>query len=138
MQRNVGRTAVRGSSFDGEPATGRGGGAVRRGVLGESAGSGGRPGRGAIGESTGRGVAGRGVSSRAATARAGTADGVETSTARGTASRPLGRAGRRRDDDDRLEDRPDYLVESDEVWGDGRRVARRVLGERPELDGEDL
>jgi len=41
---------------------------------------------------------------------------------------PMGGAGGRRSDDEELEKRPDYLVETDDVWGDGRLAAPPVLG----------
>jgi hypothetical protein len=40
-----------------------------------------------------------------------------------------GGAGRRGEDEVELDQRPDYLVESDDVWGDGRLAAPAVLGE---------
>ncbi len=41
---------------------------------------------------------------------------------------PMGGAGGRRSDEEELEKRPDYLVETDDVWGDGRLAAPPVLG----------
>lgn len=42
---------------------------------------------------------------------------------------PMGSGGRRGgSDDDELNKRPDYLVESDDLWGDGRLAAPPVLG----------
>jgi len=39
-------------------------------------------------------------------------------------------AGARAEDD--LEHRrPDYLVETEDIWGDGTKVAPPVIGERP-------
>ena len=43
---------------------------------------------------------------------------------------PLGPAGGRREDDAEHR-RPDYLVETEDVWGDGTRVAPPVIGDRP-------
>jgi hypothetical protein len=114
--RTVSRTVGRGSSGTtyGEERVGQGGrtSTPRRGVIGEE-----RPlGRGATGETAGRGGTTGGAGNRG----------------------PMGRGGRRRDEDDSLNERPHYLVESDDVWGDGRKVARSVLGDRPEIEGEDL
>ncbi len=111
-------------------------GAPRRGVIGEE----GPTGRSAAAESAGRGGAGRAIGSRGPGSLSSAEDGAGGRSATGrTASRgPMGRGGRRRDEDDALDERPDYLVESDEVWGDGRTVARPVLGDRPEIDSEDL
>ena len=41
---------------------------------------------------------------------------------------PMGGAGRRGSGDEELDKRPDYLVETDDVWGDGRLAAPPVLG----------
>lgn len=48
----------------------------------------------------------------------------------GTGGAPLG-AGRGSGDEDREHRRPSYLIESEDVWGDGRLVAPPVIGEPP-------
>lgn len=108
------RTVARGSSgttYEGERLAQRGGSGMRRGVLGDAPGS---------------RVTGGTDAATSGSARSGLAGRA--------GAQPMGR-GARRSDDDSLRERPDYLVESDEVWGDGRRVARPVLGDRPDLDG---
>jgi hypothetical protein len=109
-RRPIGRGGASGSS------AGRRTGA-RPGVLAESPGQAGQAGGGRAGRTTGGTASGR-------------VGGARTVTAPGASER-------RRDEDTALADRPDYLVESDDVWGDGRRVARAVLGQRPENEGMD-
>lgn len=43
----------------------------------------------------------------------------------------MGGAGRGRGGDDIEHQRPSYLVETDDIWGDGRKVAPPVIGEDP-------
>lgn len=47
---------------------------------------------------------------------------------RGAMMPGMGAGAGRRSDDEELEKRPDYLVETDDVWGDGRLAAPPVLG----------
>lgn len=63
------------------------------------------------------------VESRPAPGRPGVA-GVA-----GTGFGPM--AGRASGDEDTEHRRPDYLVETEDVWGDGTRVAPAVIGDRP-------
>ena len=48
----------------------------------------------------------------------------------GAGGLPVG-AGHGRGGEDREHRRPTYLVESEDVWGDGRLVAPPVIGEAP-------
>jgi hypothetical protein len=123
----VGRAAGASSPPGGSSAVGRGaGGATTRGTAGSSRSStthaegrtagrsGGNPpaGRGALGE--------RGLSTAPR-------DGVSNrATSSGRAGRPglSGSGRRRRNEDEPLDRRPDYLVEPDDVWGGGRPVGR--------------
>jgi hypothetical protein len=43
---------------------------------------------------------------------------------------PAGAGGGRREEDGEHR-RPDYLVETEDVWGDGTKVSPPVIGERP-------
>lgn len=107
FERGGSRTAGRGTtgSADGTPgrATGTGAGT---GALGDSAG--------------GRELAPSRYSAAASELAAGEGRGVL----------PMGAgAGKRGQDEIELDQRPDYLVESDDIWGDGRLAAPAVLGE---------
>ena len=90
------------------------GGVVRSGV-GEPGGS--RP--GVLSPGQGAGAGGR-------TGR--------TALGRNVGARTAAGGRRRHGKDNELDGRPDYLVESDDVWGDGRTVVRGVLGQKPEND----
>lgn len=113
----------------------------RPGALAEGEGSGVRSGAGALGEgeSAGRprlggpglaeeelGMRGRGLVS-------GTSEGFLGEPVAGEAGRlggyPGGGAGSRRRDDDEEAPVPDYLVETEDVWGDGVIAAPPVIGE---------
>ncbi len=62
---------------------------------------------------------------------AGTAGVAESQLAageRGSMMPPGAGGGRRGDDEQELNRRPDYLVETDDIWGDGRLAAPSVLG----------
>jgi len=128
----------------GPGGTGRGGaGGFGPGDRGFGPDGGGLRGGGAVGEGAGlRGGVGEGAGGRGGGLGAGglAEDGVHGGRAgagpggRGAAANaggmPLG-AGRGDGDDDREHHRPSYLVESEDVWGDGPLVAPPVIGEAP-------
>ncbi|MFJ9007389.1 hypothetical protein [Streptomyces canus] len=98
-------------------AAGRVGGAARGGVVGGTPKSGAGAGRGTAGGSglhSSRGAAGKGASA----VRKG-----------GIAGAPGSRAGRRKEEEQREGERPDYLVEDEETWTPQRNVAPRVIEE---------
>ena len=162
-----GASAALGSSSVGLPGTVSGGwtpggtAGTPRGLAAEPTGSPGmssvppgamRPGPGSTGQSPRRTV-GRGGVARSGTGEpGGSRPGVlspgqgagaggragRTALGRNVGSRGAAGTRRRRDADNELAGRPDYLVESDDVWGDGRTVVRGVLGQRPETsEGTD-
>lgn len=49
----------------------------------------------------------------------------------GGAFPPMGGSGRGRGEEDTEHKRPSYLIETEDIWGDGRRVAPPVIGEDP-------
>lgn len=106
---------------------GRGGGS------GDYGGRGGPSGPGAgFGSGEARGGAGKGGFNAfgpqdAAAARAA---GAGMRGAPGTGTGGFGPAGAGRSEEDGEHRRPDYLVETEDVWGDGTRVAPPVIGER--------
>jgi hypothetical protein len=52
---------------------------------------------------------------------------------RGGAHGPMGANGKRADgEDDEEHETPDYLLETEDVFGDERRIAPSVIGEKPE------
>jgi hypothetical protein len=52
---------------------------------------------------------------------------------RGGAQGAMGAGGRRADgEDDEEHETPDYLLETEDVFGDERRIAPSVIGEKPE------
>lgn len=75
------------------------------------------------------GLAGAGMHGENGVARSG--PGAATAAGgRGGVNGPMGAGGRRadgEDDDERFA--PDYLLETNDVFGDGRRVAPPVIGE---------
>ncbi|MFF7564653.1 hypothetical protein ACFZB4_32370 [Streptomyces pseudovenezuelae] len=98
-------------------ATGRVGGTTRGGVVGGTPKSGSGTGRGTAGGSglhSSRGAVGKGASA----VRKG-----------GIAGAPGSRTGRRKEDEQREGERPDYLVEDEETWTPQRDVAPRVIEE---------
>jgi hypothetical protein len=136
-----------GAIAEGEGARGRAGGLAegegargRFGGLGEGEGLSGRTGGLADGEGL-RGSA-RGMTGvpeddlgagRRGMLRAGAPDGFLGEPVAGEAGRlggyPGGGAGARRRDDDEEAPVPDYLVETEDVWGDGVTAAPPVIGE---------
>jgi uncharacterized protein YukE len=97
--------------------TARAGSGTRGGVVGGTPKTGSGAGRGTAGGSglhSSRGAAGRGASA----VRKG-----------GTAGVPGSRTGRRKDEEQREGQRPDYLVEDEETWTPQRNVAPRVIEE---------
>ncbi|SDJ43380.1 hypothetical protein SAMN05444157_3343 [Frankineae bacterium MT45] len=58
----------------------------------------------------------------------GSAAGSELAAGETRGIFPGGGAGGRRSDEEELNKRPDYLVETDDIWGDGRLAAPPVLG----------
>ncbi|KUM82723.1 PPE domain-containing protein [Streptomyces pseudovenezuelae] len=98
-------------------AAGRVGGTARGGVVGGTPKSGAGAGRGTAGGSglhSSRGAAGKGASA----VRKG-----------GIAGAPGSRTGRRKEDEQREGERPDYLVEDEETWTPQTNVAPRVIEE---------
>ncbi|MET7689647.1 PPE domain-containing protein [Streptomyces sp. NPDC005483] len=98
-------------------AAGRVGGTARGGVVGGTPKSGAGAGRGTAGGSglhSSRGATGKGASA----VRKG-----------GIAGAPGSRSGRRKEDEQREGERPDYLVEDEETWTPQRDVAPRVIEE---------
>ncbi|MDH6567412.1 uncharacterized protein YukE [Streptomyces sp. SAI-117] len=98
-------------------AAGRVGGTARGGVVGGTPKSGAGAGRGTAGGTglhSSRGAAGKGASA----VRKG-----------GIAGAPGMRSGRRKEDEQREGERPDYLVEDEETWTPQRDVAPRVIEE---------
>jgi hypothetical protein len=96
-------------------ATGRVGGTARGGVVGGTPKSGTGAGRGTAGGSglhSSRGAAGKGASA----VRKG-----------GIAGAPGSRTGRRKEDEQREGERPDYLVEDEETWTPETNAAPRVI-----------
>jgi hypothetical protein len=96
-------------------AAGRVGGTARGGVVGGTPKSGTGTGRGTAGGSglhNSRGAAGKGASA----VRKG-----------GIAGAPSSRAGRRKEDEQREGERPDYLVEDEETWAPETNAAPRVI-----------
>ncbi|MGX1367036.1 hypothetical protein RKD19_002395 [Streptomyces canus] len=96
-------------------AAGRVGGTARGGVVGGTPKSGAGAGRGTAGGSglhSSRGAAGKGASA----VRKG-----------GIAGAPGSRTGRRKEDEQREGERPDYLVEDEETWTPETNVAPRVI-----------
>ncbi|WP_069766553.1 WXG100 family type VII secretion target [Streptomyces sp. LUP47B] len=96
-------------------AAGRVGGTARGGVVGGTPKSGAGAGRGTAGGSglhSSRGAAGKGASA----VRKG-----------GIAGAPGSRTGRRKEDEQREGERPDYLVEDEETWTPQTDVAPRVI-----------
>ncbi|MGH3914679.1 MAG: hypothetical protein ACRDTC_14925 [Pseudonocardiaceae bacterium] len=125
------------------PAAAIGGRVPGRPVPGGGVGRGG----GAGGGFGPRGSAGLGDSNPAthpnAPGRGGGLTGAAEATARGAAG-PAGRGGghgsafppmagggRGRGEEDTEHRRPSYLIETEDIWGDGRRVAPPVIGEDP-------
>ncbi|MFJ6390668.1 WXG100 family type VII secretion target [Streptomyces sp. NPDC091972] len=96
-------------------ATGRVGGTARGGVVGGTPKSGAGAGRGTAGGSglhSSRGAVGKGASA----VRKG-----------GIAGAPGSRTGRRKEDEQREGERPDYLVEDEETWTPQTNTAPRVI-----------
>jgi PPE family len=122
---------------------GQGGGSSGRGGFGGQGGSSGFGGHGAFGAGPGGGDSARGgaagkggfnalgpeggtAAGRAAAAGMRPGGGAQGSGAFG----PMGAASGPREEDGEHR-RPDYLVETEDVWGDGTRVAPPVIGDRP-------
>ncbi|MEV7076005.1 pentapeptide repeat-containing protein [Streptomyces sp. NPDC093990] len=106
-----------GGAGAGRGAAGRVGGTARGGVVGGTPKSGAGAGRGTAGGSglhSSRGAVGKGASA----VRKG-----------GIAGAPGMRNGRRKEDEQREGERPDYLVEDEETWTPQRDVAPRVIEE---------
>jgi hypothetical protein len=117
--------AVIGGAGPGE----RGSRAVGRRV-GSAGGEFGPRGSGGLGVSNplGRGGVGSTGAAGAGWGAAGLADHVAGA---GSSFAPLAGAGRGRDKEDTEHRRPSYLIETEDIWGDGRRVAPPVIGEDP-------
>jgi hypothetical protein len=118
---------VRNGSQYGRP--GFGGGSA---VPGESAV--GRSGPGAASAAGGRGAAGMGARGAAGLAGARGNGVTGPANGRGTAG-AMGAGGRRadgEDDDERFA--PDYLLETEDIFGDDRRIVPGVIGETPPQD----
>jgi hypothetical protein len=114
--------AGRGSSFGGGRGGGAGGGFGPRGPGASNA-----LGRGGFGLTGGAESAtgtGRGVSGMA-----GRGPGVGPGA--GGAFPPMVGGGQGRGEEDTAHRRPSYLVETEDIWGDGRHVAPPVIGEDP-------
>ncbi|MFK4103441.1 WXG100 family type VII secretion target [Streptomyces sp. NPDC019531] len=114
----AGRAGAGGAGAAKGGAGGRVGGAARNGVVGGTpksgagAGAGGRGTAGGSGLHGSRGAAGRGASA----VRKG-----------GMVGAPGGRKGRPEDEEQRENERPDYLVEDEETWAPHTDVAPRVI-----------
>ena len=96
-----------------------GGGGSYRGGAGSSSASSARPG---AGPSTGAGSAAEGAGARGGMGSAGSAGGQSGMGAGG-------RGGKK--EEDKEHKRPTFLVETDDVFGDGQMVAPTVIGENP-------
>ncbi|MDH6548319.1 uncharacterized protein YukE [Streptomyces sp. SAI-133] len=113
----AGRAGGIGGAGAAKGAAGRVGGTARGGVVGGTPKSGAGAGRGTAGGSglhSSRGAAGKGASA----VRKG-----------GIAGAPGSRSGRRKDDEQRESERPDYLVEDEETWTPQTNAAPRVIEE---------
>ncbi|WP_406169848.1 hypothetical protein OIE52_36385 [Streptomyces canus] len=111
----AGRAGGVGGAGAAKGAAGRVGGSARGGVVGGTPKSGAGAGRGTAGGSglhSSRGAAGKGASA----VRKG-----------GIAGAPGSRTGRRKEDEQREGERPDYLVEDEETWTPETNVAPRVI-----------
>jgi hypothetical protein len=114
------RPGVPGGSGGAASGFGPGGG-LRGAGPGGSAGPGGPGGPGAGGGLANDGVHGRGSPSPGAASRGGAA---------GASGYPMG-VGPGHREEDKEHRRPSYLVESEDMWGEGTLVAPPVLGEEP-------
>ncbi|MFI0512928.1 hypothetical protein ACH3Y9_21715 [Streptomyces sp. WSLK1-5] len=113
----AGRAGGLGGAGAAKGAAGRVGGTARGGVVGGTPKSGAGAGRGTAGGSglhSSRGAAGKGASA----VRKG-----------GIAGAPGSRTGRRKEDEQREGERPDYLVEDEETWTPQTNAAPRVIEE---------
>jgi len=100
---------------------GAGGGSSYRGGPGGSSSASTKPG---MGSSTGSGAAGEGGS--------GARGGMGASGSAGNSGMGAGGAGRGgKKEEDKEHKRPTFLVETDDVFGDGQMVAPTVIGENP-------
>ncbi|MET9792227.1 hypothetical protein [Streptomyces canus] len=154
---SAGGSGVGGSGFVGGGAVGgaAGAGAARGGAIGRAGGAGGMAGRagagGVAGAGAAKGAAGRvggtarggvvgGTPKSGAGAGRGTAGGSGLHSSRGAAGKgasavrkggiagaPGSRTGRRKEDEQREGERPDYLVEDEETWAPQTDVAPRVI-----------
>lgn len=119
-----------GAGLGGRPGAGGfgpgGSGGTGAGGAGAGAGAGLRGGPGGLG-GPGLGGAGTGVAGEGAAGRGGAGAGAGRGGAGGF---PLGGAGAQ-GEEDKEHKRPSYLVESEDVWGDGTLVAPPVIGEAP-------
>ncbi|MFF0010280.1 hypothetical protein [Streptomyces sp. NPDC005374] len=125
----AGGTAGRAGGVDGFAGTGgaRGGAARAGGLPRESGGVvGGTPKAGAGAGAGGRGTTG---GSGLHNSRGATGKGAGAVRKGGVAGTPGGRTGRRKEDEQREGERPDYLVEDEETWTPQRNVAPRVIEE---------
>jgi hypothetical protein len=139
-----------GGPFNGGPSTSTGsGGSNRPGLgLGGGSGSGSGSGRGGVGgpgsgfgqnssldpEGRNQGARGAGAGGnpmmQEGAVRGG---GGNAAGGRGGANGPMGANGKRADgEDDEEHETPDYLLETEDVFGDERRIAPSVIGEKPE------
>lgn len=120
------------------PGTGSrpGGGRAGPGVGGGRGGGGGFGPRGSGGlgasDALGRGaLSSPGAAENATGAGRGAAGVAGRGLGAGGAFPPMAGAGRGQGGDDTEHRRPTYLVETEDIWGDGRRVAPPVIGEDP-------
>jgi hypothetical protein len=110
---------------------GPGGGAGGRGGFGPGAGFGPGGGRGLGADGVGgRGFGGAGVGGGFGPGGSAGAAGAGAGRGVGVGGVPLAGAGAQ-GDEDREHKRPSFLVESEDVWGDGTLVAPPVIGEAP-------
>ena len=121
-----------GGRFGGAGGGGRVGGAGGRfgggGAAGGQAGFGPRGSGGAAGGGAGQGMAGRGGGAPFGAGGAGARGGMGGGMGAGMMGAG---AGRGRGGEDTEHERPSYLIEMDDVFNDGRKVAPPVIGEDP-------
>jgi hypothetical protein len=121
-----------GPGLGGNPGQGGGSGSGRGGI----GGPGGGFGQNSTLDPDGRNQAGRGgLAGANPMAQDGVVRGGGGNVAggRGGASGPMGAGGRRADgEDDEEHETPDYLLETEDVFGDERLIAPSVIGEKPE------
>jgi hypothetical protein len=132
-------TTTGGQQGSGRPGLGLGGGSGSGTGSGAGRGGVGGPGSG-FGQNSSLDPDGRNQAGRSAAAGGNpmAQDGVirgggNAAGGRGGTSGPMGAGGRRADgEEDEEHETPDYLIETEDVFGDARLIAPSVIGEKPE------